>query len=188
MAHIATIKVLVDEHDENAVYDGINEILRDAQMGGPNGENRNWVVDWAFSSVNEANESLKDSIANKTYAEGEAFRDWVIFSRSEAVAHEDGAGFWSNEYGWTMLDLATKFDAISYNLPLSAGMDAVWMLAPYRMNYYRIMLVEKPDEQGIDQTPIMFDCWAEDYEHAEEQAENAYPGCRVLGTEGGDHE
>lgn len=188
MAYIATVKILLDEANESNVYDGINEILRDAQMGGPNGEDRGWVVDWKFESIESANESLNDSIANETYAEGDAFNDWVIFSRSEAIA-QDGAGFWSNEHGWTTLDLATKFeDASVGDLPRSAGMDAVWMLAPYRMSFYRLMLVESPDDATLDQTPIAFECFAENYGHAVEQAENAYPGCRVLGTGGGDHE
>jgi hypothetical protein len=36
MAYIATVKILVDEADNASVFDGINETLRDAQMGGPN--------------------------------------------------------------------------------------------------------------------------------------------------------
>lgn len=139
MAHIATVKIVVDEANEDAVYDGINEMLR--------AFNGDWVVDWKFESVEPVNESLNDSIANETYDEGDAFRDWVIFSRSEAIA-QDGAGFWSNEYGWTTLDLATKFEGASVrDLPHSAGMDAVWMLVPYRMSLYRLMLVEKPDDE-----------------------------------------
>jgi hypothetical protein len=83
MAYVATIKVLVDESSEGAVYDGINEILRDAQYGGPNGEGRGWVVDWKFDSVEPANESLNDSIANETYAEGDAFSDRLTSSPGE---------------------------------------------------------------------------------------------------------
>jgi hypothetical protein len=190
MAYIATIKVLVDEANEDNVYGGINEMLREAQLGGPNGEDCDWIVDWKFESVDSVNESLNDSIANSTYEEGDAFRDWVIFSRSEAIAQDgaDGAGFWSNEYGWTTLDQASKFDSTFTPLPMSEGNDAVYMLAPYRMNFYRLMLVEHPDDPALDKTPIAFECFAEDYGHAVEQAENAYPGCRVLGTEGGRHE
>jgi len=194
MAFIATVSILVDEANEASVYDGINEILRDAQMGGPNGEDRGWVVDWKFKAVEPVNESLNDSIANETYTEGDAFSDWVIFSRSEAIAR-DGAGFWSNEYGWTTLDLATKFCGYEsrrpHDGPLSAGMDAVWMLAPYGMNLYRLRVEEdlfcgNPPKNEVH--GHIFECWAENYDHAVEQAENAYPGCRVLGTEGGDHE
>jgi hypothetical protein len=182
MAHIATVKILVDESNEATVFDGINEILRDAQMGGPNGECRNWVVDWKFDSVDPTNRSVDKSIANGTYDEGDAFADWVIFSASEA-RDNDGAGFWSNKYGWTTLDAATKFDACFTALPVSICNDAVWMLAPYRMNFYRLMLVEAPDDDTLDQTPIAFECFAENYDHAVDQAENAYPGCKVLGMD-----
>lgn len=135
MAYIATIKILVDEANESTVYDGLNEMLRTAQEPVDEDDAETpWLLDWKFESVDPVNESLNDSIANETYAEGDAFNDWVIFSRSEAVA-QDGAGFWSNEYGWTTLDLATKFEGASVqDLPISAGMDAVWMLAPYHSN------------------------------------------------------
>lgn len=73
MAYIATIKILVDEANEASVYDGINEILRNAQMGGPNGEDRGWVVDWKFESVEPASESLNKAITDGAYAEGDAF-------------------------------------------------------------------------------------------------------------------
>lgn len=180
MAYIAKIKILVDEANKAVVYDGINEMLREAQMGGPNGEDGDWIVDWKFESVEPTHESLNDSIANKTYAEGDAFDDWVIFSRSEAI-DGDGAGFWSNEHGWTTLEMSTKFEGASVrNLPHSVGMDAVWMSVPRRMNFYRINLVESPDDETLDQAPIAFECFAEDYVHAVEQAENAYPGCHIV--------
>jgi hypothetical protein len=41
---------------------------------------------------------------------------------------------------------------------------------------YRVSLHEEPG----DKFTLYFDCWAEDQDHAEEQAENAYPGCEIL--------
>jgi hypothetical protein len=41
---------------------------------------------------------------------------------------------------------------------------------------YRVMLHEAPG----DTFRLAFDCWAEDADHAYEQAENAYPGCETL--------
>lgn len=41
---------------------------------------------------------------------------------------------------------------------------------------YRVTLRE---ENG-DKFQLVFDCMAEDSDHAAEQAENAYPGCEVL--------
>jgi hypothetical protein len=75
MAYVVTVKILVDEADEVSVFDGINEILRDAQIGGLNGEDCDWVVDWKFDSAEPVNELLNDAIANGAYAEGDAFRD-----------------------------------------------------------------------------------------------------------------
>lgn len=44
-------------------------------------------------------------------------------------------------------------------------------LVPYRVTLH--------EEKG-DKFQILFDCQAEDAGHAEEQAENAYPGCEVI--------
>jgi hypothetical protein len=40
---------------------------------------------------------------------------------------------------------------------------------------YRVELIE----DGCDQDGIVFDCFAEDDDHAIEQAENAYPNCVI---------
>ncbi len=44
------------------------------------------------------------------------------------------------------------------------------------MKAYQVCLYEEPG----DKFRLMFDCQADDPDHAEEQAENAYPGCEVL--------
>lgn len=44
---------------------------------------------------------------------------------------------------------------------------------------YRVMLQEDPGNAF----QIAFDCQAEDAEHAQEQAENAYPGCQLVSCE-----
>ena len=44
---------------------------------------------------------------------------------------------------------------------------------------YRVMLQEDPCNAFL----IAFDCQAEDTEHAQEQAENAYPGCQLVSCE-----
>lgn len=43
------------------------------------------------------------------------------------------------------------------------------------MNEYRVSLYEEPGDKFL----LMFDCHADDADHAEEQAENAYPGCEI---------
>lgn len=47
-----------------------------------------------------------------------------------------------------------------------------------KLREYRVTLKEIPGEKFT----IVFDCWAENEEHADEQAENAYPGCELQCT------
>ena len=44
--------------------------------------------------------------------------------------------------------------------------------------HYRVSLKE---DEG-DKFMLVFYCWAEDVDHAEEQAENAHPGCMIVNT------
>jgi len=177
MAHTVTISILVDEVEEANVTDSVSEMLRNHMVG--NGGN---VVDWVIDHVVAVCEEMNDSIANGTYEEGDAFREWVIFSR--AKMHESGgAGFWSNDYGWTTLDLATKFASTGGDKPVTAADDATWMLLPSSMDFYRVILIERPGDAMLDQTPIAYECWAETEDHAKEQVIDAYPGCRVLEIE-----
>lgn len=48
------------------------------------------------------------------------------------------------------------------------------------LQVFRVQLVESDGRQDHDQTPIAQEFWAENIEHAKEQAESAYPGCRVI--------
>lgn len=56
-----------------------------------------------------------------------------IFAKSEAEAN-DGAGFWSNEYGWGEEELATLFPSAEREMlsfmPMSADQDAEWQKVP----------------------------------------------------------
>jgi len=51
--------------------------------------------------------------------------------------------------------------------------EAEILLENPELRRYRAMLYETPE----DKFQIAFDCFAEDCNHAVEQAENAYPGC-----------
>ena len=44
------------------------------------------------------------------------------------------------------------------------------------MHAYRVSLHEEPG----DKFTLMFDCMAEDEDHAAEQAEDAYKGCEIV--------
>lgn len=54
---------------------------------------------------------------------------YVIYSPNESASSGDGAGFWSNDLGWTTLDQATRFseqEKQAFCLPMSTGADAAW--------------------------------------------------------------
>jgi len=58
---------------------------------------------------------------------------FVIYSLSEASASDDDAGWWSNDDGWTTVDLATRFTAKEkqgHGPPFSFGNDAAWCPTP----------------------------------------------------------
>lgn len=53
-------------------------------------------------------------------------KSFVVYSPNEAFCN-DGAGFWSNTFGWSLLEHATKFSAAeraSFPMPISLGRDA----------------------------------------------------------------
>jgi hypothetical protein len=132
MAHLVRLNILVDDENEASVCDGINEMLRVAQQPVEE-DGKSWIVDWALDNVRPTLTELDDSIVNETYAEGDFIRDWVAFSEAQAkCSPEDGnLGFWSNEYGWTTLDLATKFDGSFHEIQKIDNQDVIWKLAPY---------------------------------------------------------
>ena len=133
MAMLVTITLLVDDPDEVRVTDGVKEMLSAAQTPVEEGQ-PSWIVDWAVDAVQPVLSELDDSIVNETYEDGDLSRDWVVFSATEAQRDTDDEryGYWSNEYGWTTLDLATRFDPIKRNLPSIGVPDAVWMICPDR--------------------------------------------------------
>ncbi len=56
----------------------------------------------------------------------------VIYSARQADLSGDGAGFWSNGSGWTVLEAATKFTAEQsriFGLPLGAHPDVCWLVS-----------------------------------------------------------
>ena len=175
MAYIATIKLVINEFDERRVIDGLNDMMRNAQSEVDDdleGENH-WITDWAISQVDPAGDLIEKAIATGKYEDGYAFKDFVIFSPDE-YGRDDGAGFWSNEYGWTTLDLATKYES-PYGAPSVMKDDAVWMAAPYRMRFITMWVLEKDASQAI-----LFECWADDFDHAVEQARDAYPDAEKI--------
>lgn len=48
------------------------------------------------------------------------------------------------------------------------------------LNEYRVILIENDD---LSDDRILFECWAEDKDHAEEQCLNAYPSSTIIHIE-----
>ncbi|WP_234265231.1 hypothetical protein [Hydrogenophaga sp. NFH-34] len=76
MAHVVTLKLVIDEGDEDRIYDGLAAIM-DKALEEPGDDDGRWIVDWKIDEVAPANDTINDSIANDTYAEGDAFADQV---------------------------------------------------------------------------------------------------------------
>ena len=72
------------------------------------------VLDWSVSDARAVNETIRDSIVNETYVSGECFGEYIVVSTTK---RPQDASFWSNTYGWTAYDLATRFDATVADLP-----------------------------------------------------------------------
>lgn len=74
MGYIVKAQILVDEDNPNNVYDGLNEMFQDIQLGGPNGESRGWIVDWKYDHIEPAPKPIDDAIKKGEYEEGMAFK------------------------------------------------------------------------------------------------------------------
>lgn len=84
MAHIATLKILVDAVTENEVYDALNELFRNTQVTDED-EPQGIIIDWAFDNVTPVSAALEDAITNETYSEGDAFIDSPRAQPSQAM-------------------------------------------------------------------------------------------------------
>ena len=70
MAQIITVRILCDAATDSETIDGINEMLRTAQIPVENGDEP-WIIDWEIGECKPASEDIDDSICNDTYAEGD---------------------------------------------------------------------------------------------------------------------
>lgn len=77
-----------------------------------------------------------------------------------------------------------ELDPIAYNCGFSDWLDNNELTTD--LINYRVQLIEEGAEEDEDgEYPfIYFECQAEDSDHAEEQAQNAYPNCDIIDIEG----
>ena len=107
MAYLATLQLLIDVESESAATVLTSDIASQLQADGQ-------VLDWSVSDARAVNETIRDSIVNETYVSGECFGEYIVVSTTK---RPQDASFWSNTYGWTAYDLATRFDATVADLP-----------------------------------------------------------------------
>jgi hypothetical protein len=112
-------------------------------------------------------------------------KNCVIFSKSEWMSDDYGNGFWSNEYGWCPMDLATRFtleEAATFGpkLPATSKSDACWMNDPVidSLNAFAIKVCNIGESNWRD-----FLCFAENVDQAEAAAKAANPNCDVYAFE-----
>lgn len=120
MASIVSLKILCNEDSGVRICDQINTMMEDKKR-----QDECILIDWVVESIKDANPSIEDSLQNNTYKQGEFFGPWVIYSTSEQKANP-GKGFWSTVYGWTDLNLATRFDGTDFSLPPAIENDAIF--------------------------------------------------------------
>ena len=81
MAKIVTLEILVDSDDESEIADGLNDMLRTAQLpvDPDDADARSWIIDWRLGvcgdqlRLQSISPSVEDAIVNGTYSEGDAF-------------------------------------------------------------------------------------------------------------------
>lgn len=97
------------------------------------------LIDYEITASDLADPVIGGMLGDGTYVAGTAFADWIVFSQSEDDITDGEAGYWSNEYGYTTHDLATRFEPTAHHLPIAAGGDARLVLAdgPVRQQYPR---------------------------------------------------
>lgn len=117
MAHLMTIKVLVDDD----ALPKLESLIADHPS----------VIDSQVAGCDEIAAELEDAIVNDTYSPGDAFKAWVLFSPS---ADEAGLpAYWPVEYGWGDVNLATRYEPYRVcpdDRPDYGHADAVLMLDP----------------------------------------------------------
>lgn len=111
MAHIVTVKFLIDSDNAGESDEVVQRILD--ELGEFIGDE--YVVDSSIERVEPSNSAIQESIETGNYIDKSFVKDWVIFSPEKAEESENC--YWSNEYGWKNLDLATIFDAQDVNMP-----------------------------------------------------------------------
>jgi hypothetical protein len=104
---------------------------------------------------------------------------WVIYCPEEYQCSDDGAGYWSDTDGWTVLEGASRYWEEPRG-PLPNGRGHGQALHVGAMRDYRLVVRERDCSED---SGMLFRCLADSLEHAIEQALDMYPGCTPLGLD-----
>jgi hypothetical protein len=107
MAYMATIQLLIEAETESSATSIAKELASQMQAAGQ-------ILDSQVGDVSPVNQFINEQIADGTYVLGECFGNYIVVSIEK---RDPDTSFWSNTFGWTSYDLATRFDALVDRLP-----------------------------------------------------------------------
>ena len=107
MAYLATVQLLIDAETESSASSLAQELLANMHSHGE-------VLDFNVDDVRTVKQTINEQIADGTYVMGECFSNYLVVSKAK---RDPEASYWSNTFGWTDYNLATRFDALVDRLP-----------------------------------------------------------------------
>ena len=107
MAYLATVQLLIDAETESRASSLAQELLANMHSHGE-------VLDFNVDDVRTVKKTINEQIADGTYVMGECFGNYLVVSKAK---RDPDASYWSNTFGWTDYNLATRFDALVDRLP-----------------------------------------------------------------------
>lgn len=113
---IVDLRILVDDHDLETVMKSITAQVKDVDF-----------------EVFPAPEAINTAHSKGEYIKGMFILALMIYSPNEESVSE--AGWWSERYGWTSYDLATRYPQNYHigHLPMCLGNDAKIVLDPHQV-------------------------------------------------------
>mgnify|MGYP000411413100 FL=1 len=107
MAYLATVQLLIDAETESSATGIAQELVSQMHANGS-------VLDFSVDDVRTVKQTINEQIADGTYVMGECFSNYLVVSKAK---RDPEASYWSNTFGWTDYNLATRFDALVDRLP-----------------------------------------------------------------------
>ncbi|MBU2765471.1 hypothetical protein HAP94_04520 [Acidithiobacillus ferrivorans] len=128
---VVSVKLLVDmDALKVAGYSDVNALLSAMIRADYEDTDDSAIIDFEVGTHEIVCTEIEDSIVNDTYVNGEVFRDWVFFAKSEQNYgdHCHSSGYWSEGYGWSNYRLATRYRPFGIRRPRSNTNDAILLM------------------------------------------------------------